>query len=210
MSKEYFFPDKRWVSCIVYLVKMWFSSCVRLSFTISIKRKFSWRNAIIMSFFCIALVILLIDRLRIDEFKLTTKKWIPSSPPLPMELYEIMKLKSKPCNTSQFKKILYWNEAYGAKWYDIGVGSNVFRNANCSVWKCSTSDIRTPFNPQDVDAILFHQRSWYLIFFLVLNLLNINCSLRYILQVYTWYSKPTVTASTLRLLEHGIARLALY
>ena len=188
---------------------MWFSSFVN-SFTGRINSKFSWRNTIIGAFFCIASVILLLDRLRIDQFKLITRKWIPSSPPLPMELYEMMKSKSKPGNLLQFKKILFWNEAYGGKSYDIGIGSNVFRNANCSVWKCSTSDNRTSFNPQDVDAIVFHQRSWYLIFFLILNLSNINCSLRYILQVYTWYSKPTITASTLRLLEPGIARLALY
>lgn len=56
------------------------------------------------------------------------------------------------------KRILFWNEAYGAKNYDIGLGRDVFRQAGCPVWQCETSDDRN--EPDSYDAVVFHQRSW--------------------------------------------------
>lgn len=41
-----------------------------------------------------------------------------------------------------FKKILFWNEAYGTKNFIIGLGKNVFREAGCPVWQCESSDDR--------------------------------------------------------------------
>jgi len=59
-----------------------------------------------------------------------------------------------------FKKILFWNEAYNG-YYDIGVGRDVFRQAGCPVWQCSSTNDRQAFKHEEFDAIVFHQRSWY-------------------------------------------------
>lgn len=56
------------------------------------------------------------------------------------------------------KKILFWNEAYGSKNYEIGIGSDVFQKAGCPTWQCETTDIRD--NVEQFDAIVFHLRSW--------------------------------------------------
>ena len=58
------------------------------------------------------------------------------------------------------KRLLFWNEAYGTKNFDIGLGKDVFRKAGCPVWQCESSDDRT--NPETYDAVVFHQRSWAL------------------------------------------------
>ena len=67
---------------------------------------------------------------------------------------ELIKTSSSP------KKILFWNEAYGAKTYDIGLGKDVFRRAGCPVWSCETTDNRSSLPVGSFDAIVFHARSW--------------------------------------------------
>ena len=77
------------------------------------------------------------------------------------ERYEMMnKYDKDSVETGTWKKILFWNEAYGNKNYGIGIGKDVFRRASCPVWQCETTDNRWLYPVQDFDAILFHLRSW--------------------------------------------------
>lgn len=75
------------------------------------------------------------------------------------ERYRLMeKYANEEQQVSGVKKILFWNEAYGSKSYDIGIGSDVFRKAGCRTWQCETTDNRDGVD--QFDAIVFHLRSW--------------------------------------------------
>ena len=98
------------------------------------------------------------------------------NPLLPLEPYKLMKTYNQSLSVfdhqpshnlirpldddKQFKKILFWNEAYGGKTYDIGLGRDVFRQAGCPVWQCSSTDDRKASQHEEFDAVVFHQRSW--------------------------------------------------
>jgi len=78
-----------------------------------------------------------------------------------LEPYKLINTYNEPVipeKESQFKKILFWNDCYGDKSYDVGLGQDVLRKAGCPVWQCSTTADRT--KPEDFDAIVFHQRTW--------------------------------------------------
>jgi hypothetical protein len=122
---------------------------------IILKRQFTLRIASFISLLFV--VILLSSSLRLNV--LITRK-VPS---VQMEPYEIMNRYRESNDLTKYKKILFWNEAYGGKTYDIGIGSDVFLRAGCPVWKCTTTDNRTTFKPEELDAVVFHQRSWYLV-----------------------------------------------
>ena len=120
-----------------------------------LQRQFTLRVAsFLISLMCI--VIWLSGSLRFNV--LISRK----APSVQMEPYEIMNTYRESDDTSKYKKILFWNEAYGGKTYDIGIGSDVFHQAGCPVWKCTTTDDQTMFKPEEIDAVVFHQRSWYL------------------------------------------------
>ncbi|KZS14617.1 putative Alpha--fucosyltransferase C [Daphnia magna] len=57
-----------------------------------------------------------------------------------------------------FKRIVFWNEAYGSKEYGVGFGRDALRKFGCPVWQCETTDNRTDILTSD--AIVFHLRSW--------------------------------------------------
>ena len=78
-----------------------------------------------------------------------------------LEPYKLINTYNEPVlpeKESQFKKILFWNDCYGDKSYDVGLGAKMLRKAGCPVWQCSTTADRT--KPEDFDAIVFHQRTW--------------------------------------------------
>ncbi|KAI9559150.1 hypothetical protein GHT06_015939 [Daphnia sinensis] len=58
----------------------------------------------------------------------------------------------------KFKRIVFWNEAYGNKEYGVGFGRDALRKFGCPVWQCETTDNRTDIHTSD--AIVFHLRSW--------------------------------------------------
>lgn len=61
----------------------------------------------------------------------------------------------------QWKRILFWNEAYkNDQTFDIGLGKDVFRKANCPVWQCETTSNRSSYLIESYDAVIFNQRRW--------------------------------------------------
>ena len=62
-------------------------------------------------------------------------------------------------NSLHFRYILFWNEAYGSKEYDLGFGREPFYNARCPETRCFTTANRNLKKHEDFDAIFFHQRS---------------------------------------------------
>ena len=55
--------------------------------------------------------------------------------------------------------ILFWNEAYGSKEYDLGFGREPFYKARCPETRCFATADRNLKKHEDFDAIFFHQRS---------------------------------------------------
>ena len=85
--------------------------------------------------------------------------------PVELEHYELMTQYEREALTSSeqvpykpYKKILFWNEAYGNKNYGVGIGADALKKAGCPVWQCETSDNRTAV--EEYDALIFHLRSW--------------------------------------------------
>jgi hypothetical protein len=82
--------------------------------------------------------------------------------PVELEHYELMAQYEQEALSSPehvpYKKILFWNEAYGNKNYGVGIGPDVLKKAGCPVWQCETSDNRT--GAEEYDAVIFHLRSW--------------------------------------------------
>ena len=62
-------------------------------------------------------------------------------------------------NSLHFRYILFWNEAYGSKEYDLGFGREPFYTARCPETRCFTTANRNLKKHEDFDAIFFHQRS---------------------------------------------------
>ncbi|KAF2360504.1 Fucosyltransferase N-terminal [Trinorchestia longiramus] len=65
----------------------------------------------------------------------------------------------KTSGNSTLKKILYWNEFYGSKDFDFGIGQEPFRSAGCPVSSCYATYNKTLFPLEDIDAIIWHGRS---------------------------------------------------
>ncbi|KAK4022252.1 hypothetical protein OUZ56_007731 [Daphnia magna] len=99
-----------------------------------------------------------------EIFNIVTKRDLrpkTSTPTSTGEYYELMERYAQdvlPDTDAPFKRILFWNEAYGNKEYGVGHGRNALRESGCPVWQCETSDNRT--NVQEYDAVVFHLRSW--------------------------------------------------
>ena len=69
------------------------------------------------------------------------------------------KTRQKNANESELKYILFWNEAYGSKEYDLGFGRQPFYDNLCPETRCFATDDRNLKLAEDFDAIFFHQRS---------------------------------------------------
>lgn len=60
---------------------------------------------------------------------------------------------------SELKKILFWNDAYGVRTYDVGFGQQHFYENLCPDTRCLTTSNRSYLNSvEDFDAIVIHQR----------------------------------------------------
>jgi len=68
-------------------------------------------------------------------------------------------LRQKNSTDSEIKYILFWNEAYGSKEYDLGFGRQPFYDNKCPETRCLATDNRSMFPVEKFDAIFFHQRS---------------------------------------------------
>ncbi|KAA0189923.1 hypothetical protein HAZT_HAZT001146 [Hyalella azteca] len=58
-----------------------------------------------------------------------------------------------------FKKILYWNEVFGAKDFWLGLGQEPFIEAGCRVTECYATHDRRLLPAERADAIMWHLRS---------------------------------------------------
>ena len=60
---------------------------------------------------------------------------------------------------SELKNILFWNDAYGSRVYDVGFGREHFYNNKCPETRCFTTSNRSYLSSvDDFDAIVIHQR----------------------------------------------------
>ncbi|XP_068213476.1 alpha-(1,3)-fucosyltransferase C-like [Palaemon carinicauda] len=57
------------------------------------------------------------------------------------------------------KKILFWNDSYGSKYFGLGYGREPFIRAKCPVNTCFTTSDRNRFKPEETDAVLWHFRA---------------------------------------------------
>nr|XP_045610430.1 alpha-(1,3)-fucosyltransferase C-like [Procambarus clarkii]XP_045610431.1 alpha-(1,3)-fucosyltransferase C-like [Procambarus clarkii] len=57
------------------------------------------------------------------------------------------------------KKILFWNEVFGNRYFYFGFGREAFLRAGCRVNTCTVTADRSRFPLRDLDAVLFHFRS---------------------------------------------------
>ena len=67
--------------------------------------------------------------------------------------------RQKNATESDLKYILFWNEAYGTKEYDIGFGRQPFYDNLCPETRCVTTEDRNLKPVEEFDAVFFHQRS---------------------------------------------------
>ena len=67
--------------------------------------------------------------------------------------------RQKNATESDLKYILFWNEAYGTKEYDIGFGRQPFYDNLCPETRCFTTEDRNLKPVEEFDAVFFHQRS---------------------------------------------------
>jgi len=72
---------------------------------------------------------------------------------------QVVKDRQRNASKNELKYILFWNEAYGSKEYDLGFGREPFYTARCPETRCFTTADRTLKKHEDFDAIFFHQRS---------------------------------------------------
>lgn len=61
--------------------------------------------------------------------------------------------------SDSFKKILFWNDAYGDPGFFFGQGHEPFVRAGCPVNSCYATHNRSLFPPEDVDALIWHLRA---------------------------------------------------
>ena len=60
---------------------------------------------------------------------------------------------------SKLKNILFWNDAYGVRTYDVGFGQEHFYSNLCPDTRCYTTSNRTYLKSvADFDAVVIHQR----------------------------------------------------
>ena len=60
---------------------------------------------------------------------------------------------------SKLKNILFWNDAYGVRTYDVGFGQEHFYNNLCPDTRCFTTSNRSYLKSvEDFDAVVIHQR----------------------------------------------------
>ena len=72
---------------------------------------------------------------------------------------KVEKNRQKNASESELKYILFWNEAYGTKEYDIGFGRQPFYDNLCPETRCFATDDRNLKPAEKFDAVFFHQRS---------------------------------------------------
>ena len=72
---------------------------------------------------------------------------------------KVDKNRQKNASESELKYILFWNEAYGTKEYDIGFGRQPFYDNLCPETRCFATDDRNLKQAEEFDAVFFHQRS---------------------------------------------------
>ena len=72
---------------------------------------------------------------------------------------EISARRQRDANQSELKYILFWNEAYGSKEYDLGFGREPFYDNLCEETRCYATDNRDLKPVEEFDAVFFHQRS---------------------------------------------------
>eukprot|EP00090_Calanus_glacialis_P008606 TRINITY_DN16947_c0_g1_i5.p1 TRINITY_DN16947_c0_g1~~TRINITY_DN16947_c0_g1_i5.p1 ORF type:complete len:435 (-),score=116.30 TRINITY_DN16947_c0_g1_i5:147-1451(-) len=72
---------------------------------------------------------------------------------------KVDKNRQKNASESELKYILFWNEAYGTKEYDIGFGRQPFYDNLCPETRCFATDDRNLKPAEEFDAVFFHQRS---------------------------------------------------
>jgi len=72
---------------------------------------------------------------------------------------QVVKDRQRNASKNELKYILFWNEAYGSKEYDLGFGREPFYTARCPETRCFTTANRNLKKHEDFDAIFFHQRS---------------------------------------------------
>ena len=60
---------------------------------------------------------------------------------------------------NKLKNILFWNDAYGVRTYDVGFGQEHFYNNLCPDTRCFTTSNRSYLKSvEDFDAVVIHQR----------------------------------------------------
>ena len=60
---------------------------------------------------------------------------------------------------SKLKNILFWNDAYGVRTYDVGFGQEHFYSNLCPDTRCFTTSNRSYLKSvEDFDAVVIHQR----------------------------------------------------
>ena len=72
-------------------------------------------------------------------------------------------LPNRVSNTTKYKYILTWSEAYGDLTYGWSFGSDKFFSEGCPEFRCFLTSRRNFLGPNSIhkfDAILFHQRSF--------------------------------------------------
>jgi len=71
----------------------------------------------------------------------------------------VAKDRQKNASDDDLKYILFWNEAYGTKEYDLGFGRQPFYSSLCPETRCFATADRDLKKHEDFDAVFFHQRS---------------------------------------------------
>ena len=72
---------------------------------------------------------------------------------------KVPKNRHKDTKDSDLKYILFWNDAYGSRVYDVGFGREHFYNNKCPETRCYTTSNRSLLKSvEDFDAVVIHQR----------------------------------------------------
>ena len=71
----------------------------------------------------------------------------------------VNKTRYKNVPNSKLKTILFWNDAYGVRTYDVGFGHEHFYTNMCPDTRCYTTSNRSYLKSvEDFDAVVIHQR----------------------------------------------------
>ena len=72
---------------------------------------------------------------------------------------KVPKNRHREAKNSDLKHILFWNDAYGSRVYDVGFGREHFYTNKCPETRCYTTSNRSYLNSvEDFDAVVIHQR----------------------------------------------------